>query len=105
MLFYKRSRCIWQNESDPQDDGAIIYFTTPNATPANTQINARAATCASASDTACRLLDEQHGNKLSYANLQGEKYIRLVCVNPEFDEGAIEDVFAKIKMLALAESA
>ncbi len=57
-----------------------------------------------ASDTACRLLDEQHGIKLSYANLQGEKYIRLVCVNPEFDEGAIEDLLAKIKALAMEET-
>jgi hypothetical protein len=27
------------------------------------------------------------------------------CVNPDFDEGAIEDLLAKIKALALAESA
>lgn len=51
------------------------------------------------SDVVCAQLDEKHGIKLSYANLQGEKYIRLVCVNPEFDEVAIEGLLAKILAL------
>ena len=53
-----------------------------------------------ASDIVCRLLDERHGIKISFANLQNEKYLRLVCVNPDLTQEFMADLLIKIKALS-----
>ncbi|VFM95197.1 MAG: sulfinoalanine decarboxylase/sulfinoalanine decarboxylase / aspartate 1-decarboxylase [Candidatus Kentron sp. G] len=57
------------------------------------------------SETVCRILDETHGIKLSFARLgQQHTYIRLVCVNPNMDEAFIDDLIDKIHRIAAEES-
>lgn len=56
------------------------------------------------SETACRLLDEVHGIKLSFAQLAQNKYIRLVCVNPNMDENFIDNLVEQIHRIAISRS-
>nr|VFJ90860.1 MAG: sulfinoalanine decarboxylase [Candidatus Kentron sp. H]VFJ91889.1 MAG: sulfinoalanine decarboxylase [Candidatus Kentron sp. H]VFJ98545.1 MAG: sulfinoalanine decarboxylase [Candidatus Kentron sp. H] len=52
------------------------------------------------SETVCRILDETHGIKLSFARLDRHTYIRLVCVNPDMDEAFIDNLTDKIHRIA-----
>jgi glutamate/tyrosine decarboxylase-like PLP-dependent enzyme len=52
------------------------------------------------SETICRILDEVHGIKLSFARLNQQNYIRLVCVNPDMDKAFIEQLIDKIHHIA-----
>lgn len=56
-----------------------------------------------ASDILCKILDEQQGIKLSFADLEQEKYIRLVCVNPDMDETFIDCLIDNIHHIAILE--
>jgi hypothetical protein len=53
-----------------------------------------------ASGIVCRLLDERHGIKISFADIGNEKYIRLVCVNPDLTVEFMADLLGKIKALS-----
>nr|VFK23499.1 MAG: sulfinoalanine decarboxylase/sulfinoalanine decarboxylase / aspartate 1-decarboxylase [Candidatus Kentron sp. MB]VFK27902.1 MAG: sulfinoalanine decarboxylase/sulfinoalanine decarboxylase / aspartate 1-decarboxylase [Candidatus Kentron sp. MB]VFK74457.1 MAG: sulfinoalanine decarboxylase/sulfinoalanine decarboxylase / aspartate 1-decarboxylase [Candidatus Kentron sp. MB] len=56
------------------------------------------------SKTVCRILDEAHGIKLSFAQLDQHNYIRLVCVNPDMDETFIDDLMDRIHRIAIGKS-
>nr|VFK41073.1 MAG: sulfinoalanine decarboxylase [Candidatus Kentron sp. SD]VFK46829.1 MAG: sulfinoalanine decarboxylase [Candidatus Kentron sp. SD] len=53
------------------------------------------------SQTVCRILDETHGVKLSFARLDQHAYIRLVCVNPDMEEIFIDNLIDKIHRIAI----
>nr|VFJ89676.1 MAG: sulfinoalanine decarboxylase [Candidatus Kentron sp. LFY]VFJ91800.1 MAG: sulfinoalanine decarboxylase [Candidatus Kentron sp. LFY] len=55
------------------------------------------------SEMVCRILDETYGIKLSFAYLNQDKYIRLVCVNPDMDEVFIDKMMDKIHHIATME--
>nr|VFK67037.1 MAG: sulfinoalanine decarboxylase [Candidatus Kentron sp. UNK]VFK73322.1 MAG: sulfinoalanine decarboxylase [Candidatus Kentron sp. UNK] len=56
------------------------------------------------SETVCRILDETHGIKLSFARLDHHTYLRLVCVNPDMDKAFIDNLTDKIHYIATQES-
>jgi sulfinoalanine decarboxylase/sulfinoalanine decarboxylase/aspartate 1-decarboxylase len=55
------------------------------------------------SQTLCRVLEEAHGIKISYAHLQQKTYIRLVCVNPDMDTAFIDTLLSTIREIVASE--
>ncbi len=52
----------------------------------------------------CQILEEIHDIKISYAHLQQNTYIRLVCVNPDIDNSFIDMLLNTIQQIVISET-